>query len=275
MNPLVSIVVTTKNEARNIEACLSSICLQDYSNIEIIVVDNNSTDRTKIIADGYTSNVYNKGPERSAQRNYGMIDKANGEYVMFVDADMILEPNLISECVKQIKANGADALHIPEVVMGDSFFSRVRNFERSFYDGTVIDGARFFIKEVFADVGGFDLSISGPEDWDIDKKLKQIGAKIHLLSGSHINHNEGEFNLKSYLDKKSYYANSFDTYIEKWGKDDRDIKKQLGFYYRFMGVYIENGKWKRFIAHPFLTAGLKYLRFRVGLRYLRRNKNRT
>ena len=272
-NPLVTIVVTTKDEAKNIEACLRSIYLQTYPNIEMIVVDNLSTDGTESIARVYTSKFYTKGPERSAQRNFGMIDKAEGEYVMFVDADMTLEPNLISECVEQIQSNQAAALHIPEVVIGEKFFSKVRRFERSFYNGTVIDGARFFRKDMFVKVGGFDLTMSGPEDWDIDKKMKQGGRTIHLLSGSHINHNEGEFNLKDYLDKKSYYANSFNTYIEKWGKDDADIKKQLGFYYRYIGVYIENGKWKRFVSHPILAAGLKYLRFRVGLRYLRRNRN--
>lgn len=273
MNPLVSIIVTTKNEQKNIKVCLKSIQLQTYSNIEMIVVDNNSTDNTKKIAQVYTSQVYNKGPERSAQRNYGMINKAEGEYVMFVDADMILEPNLISECVEQIKPIGVIAIHIPEVVMGEKFFSKVRRFERSFYDGTVIDGARLFQKDMFVKVGGFDLTMSGPEDWDIDKKIKQTGEKIHLLTGSYINHNEGEFNLKDYLDKKSYYTNSFDAYVKKWGKDDKDIKKQLGFYYRFIGVFIEDGKWKKLIRHPILTVGMYYLRFCIGIRYLRRNRN--
>lgn len=94
MNPLVSVVITTKNEERNIESCIKSILEQSYQNIEIIVVDNYSTDKTKEMALKYTDKVYDKGPERSAQRNYGMIDKSNGEYVMFVDADMILSPDL-------------------------------------------------------------------------------------------------------------------------------------------------------------------------------------
>ncbi len=270
-NPLVSVVITTKNEQHNIRECLESIVSQTYKNIEIIVVDNNSTDLTVRWAKDYTDNVFLKGPERSAQRNYGMINKAKGEFVMFVDADMILEPNLILECVKQIQPIGIMALHIPEVVMGEKFFSKVRRFERSFYNGTVIDGARFFQKDMFSKVGGFNVSMSGPEDWDIDKKLKQIGARIHLLTGSHINHNEGEFILKSYLNKKSYYTDSFNIYIDEWGTNDEDIKKQLGFYYRYCGVFIENKKYFKLIKHPILTAGMYYLRFRVGLRYLRKN----
>ncbi|MCB1194527.1 MAG: glycosyltransferase, partial [Leptospiraceae bacterium] len=184
--PLVSVVITTKNEKKNIENCLISIQNQTYSNVEIIVVDNYSTDTTKDIALKYTLLVFDKGPERSAQRNFGMIEVAKGDYVMFVDADMILSPFIVEECVNTsplsplLKGEGYVALHISEIVLGKNFFSKVRRFERTFYDGTVIDGARFFKKAAFVQVGGFDESMSGPEDWDIDKKMKQIG-KIGLV----------------------------------------------------------------------------------------------
>ena len=174
--PLVSVVITTKNEEKNIENCLISIQEQTYQNIEIVVVDNSSSDKTKELSLKYTKNFYNKGPERSAQRNFGMIDKSNGEYVMFVDADMMLGPYLVEDCIKYLKDSSNIALHIPEIVLGTNYFSKVRRFERSFYDGTVIDGARFFIKKKFNSVGGFDESMSGPEDWDIDKKIKKIGS---------------------------------------------------------------------------------------------------
>lgn len=275
MTPLVSVVITTKNEEPNIENCLKSIKEQSYSNIEIIVVDNYSSDKTKEIALGYTDKVYDKGPERSAQRNYGMIDKSSGEYVMFVDADMILSRDLIGNCVEYINKEKCVALHISEVVMGHNFFSRVRRFERSFYDGTVIDGARFFKKNIFVNVGGFDETMSGPEDWDIDKKIKAIG-RIGLVpkNGEEavIYHNEAEFNLKKYLDKKGYYTQSFAKYINKWGKDDRDIKKQFGLSYRYFGVFLENGKWKKLLTQPILTLGMYFLRVVVGVVYLVKRK---
>jgi len=268
--PLVSIIISTKEEGKNISNCLISIKQQSYKNIEIVVVDNGSIDKTKEIAKKYTHNVYNFGPERSAQRNYG-IKKSKGEYVMYLDADMILEKNLIEECVKQIQ--DADALNIPEYILGGSFFSRCRNFERSFYCNSLIDGVRFMRKKIFKEVNGFDETFIGPEDWDLSKKIKQKRGKISLLKNSHINHNESEVVLKDYLNKKSYYSKSFDKYIKKWGADDKDVKKQLGFYYRFIGVFTKQGKYKKLLRHPLLTLGMYYLRFRVGLRYLRRNRN--
>jgi len=60
MQDLVSIIITTKNEEKNIENCLKSIKLQTYSNIEIIVVDNNSSDQTKEISQKYTDKVLDK-----------------------------------------------------------------------------------------------------------------------------------------------------------------------------------------------------------------------
>jgi glycosyltransferase involved in cell wall biosynthesis len=295
--PLVSVVITTKNEEKNIENCLISIKEQTYQNIETIVVDNDSSDKTKELSLKYTEKVYDKGPERSAQRNYGMINKSHGEYVIYIDADMILSPILIESCVRNIQQTESVALHIPEIVLGKNYFSRVRRFERSFYDGTPIDGARFFHRSIFLNVGGFDepLFIKGSgEDWDIDKLVKQYGTisllphyfnslikktwKMqdfietrgvnHAQKFTGIYHNESEFELWPYLKKKAYYSLGFDGYINKWGVDDPDIQKQFGLVYRFWTVFTENGKWKRLFSHLDLTIGVYFLRMCVGFVYL-------
>src|SRR5690242_13999566 len=95
---LVSVIVPTKNSQHFLDACLRSIKNQSYKNIELIVVDNNSTDKTKNIAKKYTKRVYNKGPERSAQRNFGA-SVSKGAYVVFIDSDMQLTKNVIKNCV--------------------------------------------------------------------------------------------------------------------------------------------------------------------------------
>ena len=345
--PLVSVIITTKNEEKNIGNCLESILrnigskfLNSYASkslnfyapkslklyIEIIVVDNNSSDQTKEIARKYTKKVYNFGPERSAQRNFGA-KKAKGKYLLFLDADMILSLTVIEEIIKKFEVlnskfetnskfpaiGGAGkiknnilqtsnlkhqtssinlvALYIPEIVLGNSFWSKVRRFERSFYDGTVIDCVRAVRKDIFEKVGGFDTSLTGPEDWDFDKKVREQGKVAVLTSYDFeeinkklnnrtieqlsnltnqpvIYHNEAEFNLKKYLTKKLYYAKSFEKYIQKWGKDDPDIKKQFGFWYRYFGVFLENGKWKRFLNYPILALGMYFLRGVLGLFYI-------
>lgn len=300
--PFVSVVITTKNEEKNIENCIRSIQAQTYPKdcLEIIVVDNNSRDRTKQIARNYTPLVFDKGPERSAQRNYGIMAAGKGDYALYLDADMILSPCLLKRCVETAERENSIALYIPEIILGTSYWSQVRRFERSFYDGTVIDVVRFLRKSACVNVGGFDESLSGPEDWDFDKKLRASG-KIGLVDGSPVHggdmgrweqedflrglgvdpskyggviyHNESEFNMGDYLNKKSYYSKDMDKYITKWGRQDPDIQKQLGLGYRFFGVFVENGKWKKMIVKPHLLMGMYLLRFLVGLRFLRRQSN--
>ncbi len=293
--PLISVVITTKNEEKHIDACLSSIANQTYpsNRIETIVVDNQSSDRTKEIAKGFTSLVFDKGPERNAQRNYGMLEIAKGEYLMWIDADMILSPNLIEECLRYMENSEYVALFVPEIVLGGDFWSKVRRFERSFYDNTVIDGSRFINRDVFVQSGGFSREwMHGPDDWDLDKKLKKYG-KIGYLSdtnpyknwggqsqyirkrgiepekhGAVIYHDESNFRVGKYLRKKQHYITDFQKYITRWGAKDPDLKKQLGLWYRYFGVFIEKGKWKKLIAHPVLYFSILVLRGMVGVTYI-------
>lgn len=298
--PLISIVITTKNEEKNIVNCLESIRRQTYSKdlLEVIVVDNNSSDKTKEIAGKYTKNVFNKGPERSSQRNYGM-RMARGKYLMYLDADMILSPTVIEKAVRKMEEENFAGLYVPEVILGKSYWSRVRRFERSFYDGTAIDCVRFVRKDVFEQTGGFDLGMTGPEDWDFDKKVRKIGSVevldkydfeaidkkildirywilgeeglkklINLTKDPIIFHNEAGFNFRKYFQKKRYYSKSFSSYIQKWGRNDPDIKKQFGFWYRYFGVFLEKGKWKKIMQYPSLIIGIFLLRFLVGLSFV-------
>ncbi len=268
-HPLVSVVVATKNEEDNVANCLNSIKTQTYPHekIEIIVVDNNSTDKTKKIAGKYTSKVYNKGPQRAAQLNLG-VRKSSGKYVLYPDADMILSEKIIEECVDKCENENIIALYIPEKIIGKGFWIRVRDFERSFYNTTCIDAVRFVKTDKFLKVNGFDENIDfGPDDWDFNRRIKQAG-KTDIISAT-LDHNEGAFNITNYLNKKKKYTPTFDKYIEKWGKHDPIIKKQMGAHYRLFGVFTENSKWKKLIAHPILSISLYFLRIMVGIQYLK------
>lgn len=293
-DPLVSVIVTTRNEERHIRACLLSIKSQTYPAIESIVVDNSSTDATQAIAREFTSQVYTLGPERSAQRNHGMIDQAHGVYVLYLDADMILAPGLVAACVRQMRGSpDTVGLYVSEVILGTSWWSQVRRHERSFYDATVIDAARFLRRDSFVRAGGFDLKLNGPEDWDLDKKLKRLGRLILLprqptsgtwdpslrklilshgvdvdREGNALMHNESAFDVGRYLKKKAYYAKTFDAYQAKWGVHDPDVKRQLSGYYRMVGVFVEKGKWWNLLRHPALTVGMYVLRGLVGVNYV-------
>jgi glycosyltransferase involved in cell wall biosynthesis len=267
--PMVSVVVTTRNEEKNIENCLNSILAQTFKNIELIVVDNFSEDRTVEIARKYSAKVYFKGPERSTQRNYGA-RVSSGEYLLYLDADMILSPTVIEDCVEKCEGDRADALYIPERIVGECFWTKVRDFERSFYTGTLVDAVRFVRKNLFEKVDGFDESLVGPEDWDFDRRVRKIGRTG--IVNVPLYHNEGQFNIKRYLKKKKYYSKGIKKYIRKWGTHDQETTKQVGVWYRLMGVFVEKGKWKRLIRHPICMIAMYCLRLRVAIGYLQSTK---
>ncbi|MBR5901799.1 glycosyltransferase [bacterium] len=264
--PLISVVITTKNEERNLPDCLAALGSQTIprDSFEVIVVDNASTDRTREIALAGADLFLEKGPERSAQRNFG-IESAHAPVVVYLDADMRLGPRVLEECLAAFESPGVVGIYIPEEVVGSGYWIKVRNFERSFYDATPIDGIRGVRKELFLKLGGFDLSLCGPEDWDLNIRMKELGELKLIASG--LKHDEGAFQWGRYLKKKKYYSASFAAYKEKWPGNE-DVRKQFSFCYRYFGVFLENGKWKKLFSHPILAVGMYVLRGAVGFAYI-------
>ena len=267
----LSVVIPTRNEADNIANCIHAFDAF-REDVELIVVDNESTDDTKKIAAELGAKVLDKGPERSAQRNLGW-KTAAADWVIFLDADMTLPQETIKEIFAILSSPSPlsfaspQAYWIPEVRSGSGLRVRARNFERSFYNGTCIDALRLFHKSVLEQTGGYDENlIAGPEDWELDIRVLATGAKCAVLK-SHLIHNEKKLSLKRMLEKKAYYSKSMAAYQAKW-PDHPALKKQFGLGYRFFGVFVENGKWKKLVRHPILAAVMYFERILVGLTYL-------
>jgi len=227
--------------------------------IEIIVVDNNSTDKTKEIARRYTKKVYNKGPERSAQRNYGMLEKARGKYVMYLDADFTLEETLIEEAVERMESEkNLVGLYIPLRWVGNNWIIKARGFEREFYDGTVLDAVRFIRRRFFKEIGGFDESLYAGEDWDLNRRLSKLGKTAVLTS--RIFHNEDDnISIKDSVKKNNYYSKNLKLYMRKWGEGDPIIRMQLNPFFRIK-FFFEKRKWRKVVAHPLLFLQVIFLK---------------
>lgn len=210
---MVSVIITTKNEADHLATCLESIVSQSYADIEIIVVDNHSSDKTVEIAKRYTKHVYLRGPERSAQRNYGT-KKANGSYVLFLDADMILTTDIIRECTLSIARGKFLGVVIPERSFGVGFWAACKALERRCYEGVEwIEAARFFNKRAIESLGGYDESLTGPEDFELPQRLKaRYGRECIGRINAYILHDEGKLSLAKLLAKKYYYGRKMRVY---------------------------------------------------------------
>ncbi len=111
--PLVSIIVPVHNVRDYLDVCVKSLLDQTYKNLEIILVDDGSTDGSEKIADKYSkkykyiSVIHKKNGGLSSARNAG-VKSANGEWLMFVDSDDYVKNNYVSELVKLVLKNEAD-----------------------------------------------------------------------------------------------------------------------------------------------------------------------
>lgn len=213
--PLVSVIVTTKNSARTLAACLESVQNQTHQQIELIVVDNQSGDSTQKIAQTFTKHVLTHGPERSAQRNAG-VAAATGRYVLIIDSDMVLSSSVVSEAVTLMEnSSNLQAVIIPEESFGSSFWARCKALEREMYLGLDwMESARFFRTKTFLKLGGYDEANTGTEDFDLPQRIKtQYGPESIGRIESLIYHDEGSLELSYTLAKKWYYAQLLPRYV--------------------------------------------------------------
>ena len=244
--PLVSVIVPTRNSAELLRLCLQSIKDQTYKDYELLVVDNNSTDDTKAIASEFTDRVFNKGPERSAQVNFG-VEQARGEYVYKVDSDFVLDKDVIRQCVDKA-SKGADAVVVhntPDVRV--SWIAKIRKFEVDMYKYDIThSSARFVRKDVYQAVGGFNEKITAGEDYDFQNKLNRAKYKTAFIEAEALHLGEPK---KFWPHMRKYYDYGRD-FVNYQAENKEESKEQLGF---MRSVYVKN--WRKFIKQPLLALG--------------------
>ena len=112
-SPLISVVVPIYNVEKFLEKCLSSICNQSYKNLEILLVDDGSTDHCGAICDAYAGKdariqvLHQSNQGLSAARNAG-IERASGDYLGFVDGDDWIEPTMFQSLLDAMIQHQAD-----------------------------------------------------------------------------------------------------------------------------------------------------------------------
>jgi glycosyltransferase involved in cell wall biosynthesis len=250
----VSFVVPTRNAARTLRACLASICRQRDADVELIVVDNASDDETFAIANDFADIVLQHGPERSAQRNLGA-KSATGSIVVFVDADMVLPQDVARDCVALL-GPGSDpsvrAVVLPELAFGSGYLAKCRALEKELYFGDLsVEAARAFRIEEFLEAGGYDESLTGPEDWELADRIVGEGG-VPVRAGGTVWHDEGRIELRRAFEKKRYYGRGLAEYVRtNKCMDHRRPGRRYAFHRRGLRVSI---------SHPSRALGLAVLK---------------
>lgn len=221
--PLVSCVVPTKNSEKFLKECLINLCRcrQDYQDIEIIVVDNFSTDDTPKIAKQFANNFYQIGPERTIQANFG-IRQAKGELIYLTGSDMTRDWDFITQAVDKIN-EGYDAIYMS--VKTDKsvkhYWGKVKALERESYIGTFIESARFFKKSVWEALNGFNEEMISLEE-DFQHRLDYAGYYTGRIDAREYHLHE-EKSLIKIFKKAFYYGKFMKIYLKK--HKDRGFKQ--------------------------------------------------
>ncbi|MEZ9424129.1 glycosyltransferase family 2 protein [Vibrio lentus] len=174
--PLVSIITPTYNQAEYLPETIESVLLQDYPNIEYIVIDDGSTDNTISVLDKYKGKVRFISHENMGQAN--TLNKgwsiANGEYLAYLSSDDKLNKNAISELVAAAKEAGIISVVYPDFNLIDDKSNIIReckteNFdkERMTVDLVCQPGpGALFSRELFYRLSGWNSELRQTPDFD-------------------------------------------------------------------------------------------------------------
>ncbi|OGE06070.1 hypothetical protein A3I53_01250 [Candidatus Curtissbacteria bacterium RIFCSPLOWO2_02_FULL_40_13b] len=195
-NKLVSVIIPSYNEEKVIGDCLNSFLAQTYKLLEIIVVDDGSTDKTIETISNFKFQISNLqmfqqkhlGP--GPARNLG-VSKAKGDILVFVDADMTFDKNFIRDLVNPIiKGQTIGTFSKNEMNANkNNVWSKCWNINRGWPIDRLIPPDypqtapvyRAILKSQFVKVGGFDATGEYTDDWSLWRKL---GKKSTLAKGA-------------------------------------------------------------------------------------------
>lgn len=188
--PAASVIVTTRNEEKIIEHCLRSVRNQTVKNIEIILVDACSTDRTVRIARKYINRLAVKKCNVAEGRNIGA-GMARSDVLVFLDADSMLLPETLEEVLKAYKRRGVVGASCPVLpISADIRYVSVYMFYNSMARLSSIlrkpQIAGIFCtyrREAFEKVGGFSKEVGILEDYHLSMRIGKLG-KVKFLTNT-------------------------------------------------------------------------------------------
>jgi chlorobactene glucosyltransferase len=212
--PLVSVMIPARNEEKKIDRCLRSVISQDYPNLEILVYDDHSEDRTALIVkkfEGIDPRIKLISPSPLPPgwmgKNYACFQlskRAKGELFLFLDADTILERDAIRKAVELLKRKEADLLSfmpqlemdtvwekliLPLIPMAFLSFLPLRLVERS--PKPELSGAlgpfMLFKGDFYKRIGGHEgIKSEIVDDLVLARSVKEWGGRAILLDGKGI-----------------------------------------------------------------------------------------
>jgi GT2 family glycosyltransferase len=204
--PGVSVIVAAHNAAATLRHCLDSLRALDYPDVQLIVVDDGSTDETGSIAGAAGARVLeSSGRGPAAARNLG-VAAAVHEIVAFTDADCVVPRHWLRSLVNGLRTSRAAGAGGPQRnVFPDAVGESGRDLDLFFSVASVIaeytrggGQARYvdhnascnvaYIKHTIVEAGGFTEGLFPGEDVDLDHRLQQLGYRCYYVPEARVDH---------------------------------------------------------------------------------------
>jgi glycosyltransferase involved in cell wall biosynthesis len=211
---LVSVIVPTLNAGESAARCIDSILAQSYEQVEVIIVDNNSTDESLHDLAPRPVRIETWPSKRSAARNRGA-ELAHGQFLLHVDVDMELTPRVVEECVVCCVQRSADAVIVPEVSSGRTYWARCMGLQKKVSEGAAgLEAARFYERNAFRAIGGYDPQLEAGEDFDLQYRAEDYGLRMSRIESTIVHHLE-ETSFSEIVRKFQYYGKTVNKYRAK------------------------------------------------------------
>ena len=180
--PLVSVIIPVYNYGRTLDRALYSVFNQTYKNLEIIIIDDGSTDeftclKLKHLNLPNTKIIFQENGGPSKARNEG-IKASIGKYILPLDSDDLIHPIYIESCIKLIENNNkyspiyCDTVHEGQM---KGVEQRPEWSKERLINGPFIVNCSMFSREAFDMVDGYDEELKGWEDYDMWLRMMQKG----------------------------------------------------------------------------------------------------
>ena len=200
-NPLVTIILPVRNEAKYITVCLESVFRQDYphDHMEIIIADGLSTDSTREAVAEFSHRgiplYWIANPDKIVPTGLNhAIRLAKGEIIIRIDGHTIITPDYVTQCVSVLDYSNADNVGGCMNAKGPSYFGNATAIATSTPFG--VGGSRFHYSEkeewvdsvylgawprrIFEEIGLFDEELVRDQDDEFNYRLRELGGKILL-----------------------------------------------------------------------------------------------
>lgn len=251
-DPLVSIIVPVYNIAQYLERCVNSIIHQSYKNIEIILVDDGSTDNSGQICDSFKEKdnrvrvIHKINGGLSSARNAGL-DIIKGEYIGFVDGDDFIDTYMYEELVKAILDNDADIVqtgfkHTDENgnIKDERIFKEATydNLDEMFYqrfeEKNIHVGVwtKLYKSEIFRNVRFFEGYVF--EDYAVMPGLLNECKKFVVISGAFYNYCSNPQSISKSNVSLNTIQSRLKTPLHVLECIENIDKKYMGYAYRYI-----------------------------------------